>query len=198
MWEEQGRSGLSLPHHLRCSARSSQVAKGTSCMSTPRVQARMIRLESHGLEHLCGVQTSYNMLIGVPKNEHSKRTKQNLYSLLWPTLGIHVASIHYGHKVFCIHKGTHSDSFWDVGRMKVSKLLDTSPKLLDRIIGSGNKKQKNTERDWIGDQGSHTEIPSLFFSRSSSQVSIPFLPQQDRNRNYKAEHTHTLIIHNHF
>lgn len=73
--------------------------------------------------------------------------------------------------------------------MKVSKLLDTSPKLLNRIIGSGNKKQKNTERDWIGDQGSHTEIPSLFFSKSSSQFSIPFLLQEDRNRNYKAEHT---------
>lgn len=75
--------------------------------------------ESYGLEHLCVVQTSYNMLIGVPKNEHSKRTKQNLYGLLWPSLGIHVASFHYGHKLFCAHKwNTYSDSFWDVGRWK--------------------------------------------------------------------------------
>lgn len=98
----------------------------------------------------------------------------------------------------CVHKWkTYSDSSWDVGRVKVNKLLDISPTLLDRIIGSGNKKQKNTEGDWIGDQGSHTEILSLFFNKSSSQFSIPFLPQQDRNRNYKAEHTQ-LIIHSHF
>lgn len=78
-------------------------------------------------------------------------------------------------------------------KVKVSKLLDISPTLQDIIIGSGNKKQKNTEGDWIGDQGSHTEIPSLFFNKSSSQFSIPFLPQQDRNRNYKAEHTQLII-----
>lgn len=78
-------------------------------------------------------------------------------------------------------------------KVKVSKLLDISPTLQDIIIGSGNKKQKNTEGDWIGDQGSHTEIPSLFFNKSLSQFSIPFLPQQDRNRNYKAEHTQLII-----
>lgn len=77
-------------------------------------------------------------------------------------------------------------------KVKVNKLLDISPTLQDIIIGSGNKKQKNTG-DWIGDQGSHTEIPSLFFNKSSSQFSIPFLPQQDRNRNYKAEHTQLII-----
>lgn len=81
---------------------------------------------------------------------------------------------------------TNPDSLcWEV---RVSKLLAISPRRLHRITGAGIKKKKNTERDWTGDQGGHVEHPSSVFRKSLSQFSNPFLPQQDRNRDYKVDH----------
>lgn len=112
----------------------------------PHLGFRPRWFKSCGLEHIGWVQISYNMLLGVPKNGHSKRTKENLHSLLWPTLEIRFIPL-WPQTFLRSQVNTYPDSIWDAGRVKVNKLLDTSPKLLDRIIESGNKKaEKHRKR----------------------------------------------------
>lgn len=125
-----------LSHHLRLSVRASQMAWRTTCMPTCRDK---MALEYCGLQHPCVAQMSYSMLIRIPKNEHSKRTKQNPHGLWWPALGIHIASFHYGLLVKLV---TTLSSFTSQHKSRLSLLGGESQQ------ASGHFSKKAAQNHW--------------------------------------------------